>query len=331
MPKPRKSLISVESTPYYHCISRCVRRAFLCGEDIQTGKSYEHRRGWLEERLLELPKVFAIDIAAYAIMSNHYHVVLHINVARTKSWSDFDVVERWHQLFNGTALSNKYLMDGALSDAEMQTFQPVINQWRDRLLDISWFMRVLNEGIAREANSEDGCSGRFWEGRFKSQALLDEAALLACMAYVDLNPVRANIAKTPEKSDHTSVKRRCAYAKKCKRPNHVISQVSLLYPFSGSPSQNHPEGIQMPLSDYLNLVDCTGRILRDDKRGHININAAKILNRLGIEEGKWVEMASSFEGCFSSFVGQEHNLRKICHELKYQRVSGLSVCKQMFN
>jgi hypothetical protein len=165
MAKPRKSLIAVEATPYYHCVARCVRRTFLCGGDSHSGQSYEHRRAWLEGRLFELPKVFAIDIAAYAIMSDHYHVILHINTDRAKNWSGYEIVERWHRLFNGSVLSQKYLENKAqLSKVEMMMFQLTIDEWRSRLKDISWFMRILNVGIAREANAEDGCTGRFGMG-----------------------------------------------------------------------------------------------------------------------------------------------------------------------
>ena len=335
MPKPRKSLIAIESTPYYHCMARCVRRAFLCGVDELSGKSYEHRRGWLETKLLNLPNIFAIDIAAYAIMSNHYHAVLHINTARAKSWSDLEVVERWHQLFSGTALSSQYLKNGKLPEAEALAFQVVVDEWRLRLQDISWFMRVLNEAIAREANAEDKCTGRFWEGRFKSQALLDESALLACMAYVDLNPIRAKLAKTAEKSHHTSVKKRCEKAKKTRQANHINQQVKSLYPFVGSlcqkSRQHQSEGIQIRLTDYLNLVDCTGRIIREDKNGYIDSKSEKILQRLNINEAQWFTMAKNFEGCFGAFVGNEKNLRSACEKLEYQRPSGLSACKQMFH
>jgi len=332
MPKPRKTLIAVESTPYYHCVARCVRRAFLCGVDTLTGQNYEHRRAWLEDRLLELPKVFAIDIAAYAIMSNHYHVILHINTERAKSWSDYEVVERWHQLFNGTVLSQKYLKnEGELSKVEMLVFQEIIDEWRLRLQDISWFMRILNEAVAREANAEDGCTGRFWEGRFKSQALLDEAALMACMAYVDLNPIRAKMAATPEKSDHTSIKKRCEKAEESSNPNHINQQEKSLYPFVGNPKQNQPEGIQMKLSDYLELVDSTGRVLRKDKRGAISAGAEKILDRLDVDEDQWLEMTTNFERCFSSFVGGESSLRMACENLHYQRPPGLATCKLMFH
>ncbi|MGB0867467.1 MAG: transposase, partial [Granulosicoccaceae bacterium] len=208
MPTPRKALIAVEDTPYYHVVSRCVRRAFLCGVDTSTGKNYEYRRAELEERLLFLGTVFAIDICAYAIMSNHHHEVLHIDQNRAMKWSDEEVVRRWHQIYDGTLYSQRFSAREPLSDAEKLRLDESITEWRKRLASISWFMRRLNEPTARQANKEDGCTGKFFEARFKSQALLDEQALIACMAYNDLNPIRAKLADTPEDSDHTSIKLR---------------------------------------------------------------------------------------------------------------------------
>ena len=96
MTTARKQLISLIDTPYYHCISRCVRRAFLCGEDKYTGQSFEHRRGWVEDKLLKLGEVFAIDICAYAVMSNHTHMVLHVDVEQANLWTMDEVITRWH-------------------------------------------------------------------------------------------------------------------------------------------------------------------------------------------------------------------------------------------
>ncbi|OUL57932.1 transposase [Pseudoalteromonas ulvae] len=87
MAQARRSLIDLDSTPYYHCISRCVRRAFLAGFDKYSGQNFEHRRAWLVERFKLLSQVFAIDIAAYAVMSNHYHLVLRVDRDRASNWS----------------------------------------------------------------------------------------------------------------------------------------------------------------------------------------------------------------------------------------------------
>jgi REP element-mobilizing transposase RayT len=329
MPKPRKQQISLDATPYYHCVSRCVRRAFLCGTDKSTGECYEHRRGWLEEKLLALPQTFAINIAAYAIMSNHYHVVLYIDKKQADEWTDIEVIERWHSLFKGNVFSQKFLRGDTLDSAQRARLQMIIEEWRSRLCDISWFMRILNEAIAREANQEDQCSGRFWEGRFKSQALLDDAALAACMAYVDLNPVRAQMADTPEQSKHTSIKKRAEKAKRATQANHSNQQVKELHPFVGNPRQNLPKGIQMRLTDYLELVDWTGRVLRDDKRGAISQNAEDILTRLGVDDSQWLTMASEFEQCFKTFAGNEQRLRSACDAMNYQRPPGLGDCRRL--
>ena len=98
MAKPRCNQICLEATPYYHVVSRCVRRAFLCGIDHYNGASYEHRRDWVTERMKLLAEVFCIDIAAYAVMSNHYHLVLHINQKAALALTEEQLIQRWKQL-----------------------------------------------------------------------------------------------------------------------------------------------------------------------------------------------------------------------------------------
>ncbi|WP_413664867.1 hypothetical protein ACG1BZ_06265 [Microbulbifer sp. CNSA002] len=110
MTLPRSSQISLDVTPYYHCVSRCVRRAFLCGRDSESGRYYEHRREWIENRIQQLAGVFALDIAAFAVMSNHYHVVLYIDKKSSDKWSLAEVITRWEKLFralSGYTLSQR--------------------------------------------------------------------------------------------------------------------------------------------------------------------------------------------------------------------------------
>lgn len=128
-------------------------------------------------------------------------------------------------------------------------------------------MCCLNEPIVCQANQEDNCTGRFWEGRFKSQALLDETAVIACMAYVDYSllikvPIRVKMAATAEQSDHSSIQPRIQAALKGYQPQNLL-------PFMDGERDNQPNGIVFSLKDYLELVDDTGRIIRDDKHGVI--------------------------------------------------------------
>ncbi len=121
------------------------------------------------------------------MLGNHFHLVLRIDGERARAWSDGDIVERYGRLFRNTAERWQQLPPSRAADR--------IACWRARLSHPSWFMRCLNESIARRANREDGCTGRFWEGRFRSQALLDEAGLFACMSYVDLTTLVTEIRR----------------------------------------------------------------------------------------------------------------------------------------
>ncbi|MEC4728623.1 transposase [Shewanella sp. D64] len=322
MPRPRRTQISIEDTSVYHCCSRVSRRAMLFGDDKFSGKNYDHRRGWVESLLLKLAGVFAIDVAAYAVMSNHLHLVLCVDIYESNGWSDREVVEHWHQIFMGTDITQRFAKGEIIESFEINSLKHSIAQYRGRLSDISWFMRTLNEPIARMANKEDGCTGRFWEGRFKSQALLDEAAVLACMAYVDLNPIRSNMANTPEQSDHTSIQLRIKSALNGKQP------VKLL-PFIGNEDLNQPQGINFDLKDYLELVDETARVIRDDKRGSISVNASKILIRLNIPVEHWLKLATEFGMLFHGPVGTLQELTSYCGHLDKRR-RHFSKCCQYF-
>ncbi len=189
-------------------MGQALRRAFLCGKDSYSGQDYEHRRQWVVDRIRLLSSLFAIDVAAYAVMANHYDFVLKISPDQVAEMEADDIMDRWCALFRGPILVQRYRDGETLEPHELTGISDIVNVWRAQLSSISWFMRCLNQPIARQANIEDGCRGRFWESRFDSQALKSEEALLSCMAYVDLNPVRAGIAETPETSSHTSIQER---------------------------------------------------------------------------------------------------------------------------
>ncbi|ART79685.1 transposase [Oceanisphaera avium] len=320
MPKPRFTQISLAETPYYHCVSRTVRRAFLCGHDHFSGQSYEHRRNWIEERLLLLAQIFAIDLAAYAVMSNHLHVVLKVDIEKARAWTDSEVVAQWHLLFAGTWLTQRFARGEVIEPHFIRILDERIAEYRQRLTSISWFMRALNEPIARQANKEDNCTGRFWEGRFKSQALLDDAAVLACMTYVDLNPIRAKLADTPEQSDFTSIQRRIDAAKQGQQPKELL-------PFMGNEYNERPKGLILELQDYFTLVDDTGRILRGDKGGTISETSAKILERLNIPQENWLKITQEFMMLFKGPVGTLPDLKRHCEQRGMRRVAHASSCQ----
>lgn len=314
-----------------HLVQRCVRRAWLCGADPVTGQSFEHRREWIRARLEFLASVFGVDCLTYTVLSNHLHLVLRSRPDVVQTWSDEDVARRWWQLF-----PQRRAADGSAEQPAKDEIAAIVDdakrlaELRRRLSDISWWMRCTAENIARRANREDEVTGRFWEGRFKAQLLLDETSLLACAAYVDLNPVRAAMATTPEESTFTGAKDRIddlkaattSRATKTSAPSSgagtgAEAKSGWLSPLEIDERRDSvgPDAEvngrrasrkgfpSMSLEKYLELLDWTGRQLRSGKRGSIPEELAPILTRLGLCGDHWCDLVQRFGKLFKRAAG----------------------------
>ena len=347
---PRAKQFDASSPPWLHCISRCVRRAYLCGTD-PAGRDVEHRKGWVEARLRLIARSAACEVAGYAVMSNHLHVVLRMRPDLAAGWSAMEVVRRWLAIWPRERLSDGTPVEPSCQELEQlakNTAQVAI--WRQRLGDLGWTMKALKEDLSRRANKEDECSGAFWEGRFKSVPLLDQAALVSCMAYVDLNPIRAKVAKTPETSQFTGayerirVRQAVRKAAGLRRAGDADGAAKVLAK-AGIVSGNHPGGPGSPrfewggladgrrladspddeadraswltpiaccvadgdpltLDEYLTLVDGTGRIIRNGKRGAIPAELAPILARLDLDIERWLDCMLGWRQFLGAAVGR---------------------------
>lgn len=311
----RSSLVPPGAPGLYHCVSRCVRRAFLCGKDRFSGRSFEHRRQWVEDRLHELSGLFAVSLWAYSVMSNHLHVVVQVLPDVAAEWSDREVAERWVRLFP-VAHSNPQVRAEVLSQRADR-----IALLRARLADLSWFIRCLSEPIARRANKEDTCSGRFWEGRFKCQALLDDTAVLAAMAYVDLNPVRAKMCDTLMDSHHTSAKLRLQKIEAEPR------QATLpLGPIAGKVGL---AVLRMNQSEYLDMLDFTGRQIRAGKRGAIVGQAPAILRRMGRDPERWSLQVMATGSGFQRAIGEVDSLIEKAQVMGQNWLRGIGTARRL--
>ena len=234
------------------------------------------------------------------------------------------------QLFTGPELVQRYRAHPeGLCAAELARVDLWVTTYRERLMDLSWFMRVLNEPIARQSNAEDGVTGRFWEGRFKSQALLDEQAVLTAMAYVDLNPIRAKTAETPESSDYTSVAERIARLRK--EPGATASSPegrAPLLPFDATGRM--AAAIPFAFDDYLELVDSTGRVIREDKRGYIPGETPQILERLNIDPEQFIATAARMLDLLSTAIGAPEHLTAHCVARNVAFLRGMGAARALF-
>lgn len=314
---PRSRLVPPDAEGCYHCIQRCVRRAFLCGVDRYTGCSFEHRKAWIEDRLRHLSECFAIAIHAYAIMENHLHIVVQMMPSATSAWGDEEVAARWVRLFppsGGDSAAIDLKRRQLCADPER------LSVVRTRLGNLSWLMRCLAEPIARRANREDLCKGRFWEGRYKCQVLCDERALLAAMAYVDLNPIRAGITDQLDASLHTSVRARIKNSRVS--PGTVTAP---LRPILGM----QPQALSLSTAEYLRLLDWTGRVLAPDKPGRISDQAPPVLATIDSTPARWTLRVRSYGGRWVRAAGPARDLMILADRIGQRWLKGIRLALQL--
>ncbi|MFH1136560.1 MAG: transposase [Pseudomonadota bacterium] len=351
MASTRRETVVEGEEGVYHCISRCVRRAFLCGRDPYTGQSFEHRKEWVQRRLEFLAALFAVEVCAYAVMSNHLHVVIRTRPDWAEGWSDEETARRWLVLCPPRDEKGRRLPLSA-EMAKAFSLNGAIGEKRVRLGSVSWFMRCLNETIARWANREDGCKGRFWEGRFKCQSLLDDAAVLACLVYVDLNPVRAGLADSPETSLFTSGYERIsalevrdraearpetalaptlAQSKTLDREERCCGPNDWLCPLGGGTPCSRRGILDLTVEDYLSLLDWSGRQLKTPAAGTIPAHLDPILDRLGIEKDNWPQLLENYEVMFHRVVGRVGSIRKAARKAGLKWFQGLRSSRASFS
>lgn len=322
MPIPRKYLVDSESAGFYHCISRCVRRAFLCGDDPVSGRNCDHRKSWLEKRMLELADIFAVSLYAYAVMDNHYHLVLRVEPKLPLEWTDEQVAERWLLAYPGQLdkPENSQLRElkkqAILADAQR------LKKYRQRLGSLSWFMSRLNEPLAKLSNQEDSVKGRFWESRFQSIPLLDETAVLACMAYVDLNPIRAGLIQELENSLHTSIR---------KRIDSLNGALCLLNEALTPVNQSNDKSLySFNLNDYLALVEWTGRAIVHPDKASIPTNISSIFYRLNLQQDNWLNQIQRLCQGQPTMMGSIEKLRQKALSLQKSWIKGVGQAKLLY-
>jgi len=249
-------------------------------------------------------------------MHNHYHAVLFVDKEKALSLSDLDVIARWKNLRHLPPHIKRAYEGEALTHAEHKLVSREVNEWRTRLYSIEWFMKEVNQYIAQKANKEDDCTGHFWDGRYDSQQLLDIKGQLSAMVYDDLNPLRAGMDDKPEDSKYTSLAARLSAWRKGER------ELPCLHPFVDGVNDLQQEHIPLSFTDYLELVDWTGRQMRAGKSGVIDNAMPPILERLNFTHSDWLQVVTGLKRPRATRVGAKSNIKVASIRAGRTRASG---------
>ena len=332
--RARKEIVRVGEPGIYHCWSRCVRRAWLMGEDPYTKKDFSHRRFWVIDRLEWLVRCFAIDVGFFATLSNHLHLVLRVNPRLVRRWGDQEVARRWLRAYPGT----RDVQDGWIEPSDEQVEELArdkarIREYRKRLANLSWFMAALSEFIARRANEEDDTNGRFWQGRFGCREITSEGALLVCGAYVDLNQLRAGEALTPSQSWCSSIAFRlraseegCPWLARLTLREDDLGE----RPCASGLRASDKGLLPLTLQQYAELLEWTAARSRDAGGTRPPVAAARLLERLGVVPEMWLGAVASFPSRFRRMAGNASQLAERAGEAGKRWFQGARAAAQIF-
>jgi hypothetical protein len=341
----RRKLLGGERQAFYHCWSRCVRRYYLCGHDRQTGKDYSHRRHWIIEREKLLARLFAIQIEFRAEMANHLHLILQTLPRVAKRWSPREVVRRWLTAAKmAKCLTDEVPPPDPKRIAKMASDPKLVAKLRRRLSSVSWFMGFLHENIARRANQEEGCTGRFWESRFKCRECTDRNAILLCAIYVDLNPYRAGEVTDPLGSPYTSVHLRMqaqALAEEiADRPDDWMGELTeqpeslaneqLAYTSRTGRRACDMGVLPISLADYVKLLLWTAEQLKSGQRNTIPADLIAVLDHFQVQHDAWLDTVEKFGKMFGHAVGRADTLTAVTDRMGLQHMKGVVACRAAF-
>ena len=341
----RRKLLGEPRQAVFHCWNRCVRRAFLCGQDPLTGKDFSHRRDWIIDREEQLAGLFAIDIEFRAELSNHLHLVLRPMPRVVRRWAAAEVVRRWLTI---TRLAQCFGDEVPSPDprkvAALARDKPWVAKLRRRLCSISWFMGILCENIARRANREDGCKGRFFEGRFCCRECTDLNAILLCGIYVDLNPYRAGEVDHPLGSRYTSIHQRLE--SRGRRKPSAQGPAGWLGELTLPPERKGDEALAagsrtkrrasdlgllpISLADYAQLLQWTAQQLKSGQRETIPADLATVLDHFEVRQDHWLDTVADYESAFGHAVGRAETLAAVAVRMDLQHLKGITVCRAAF-
>ncbi len=333
----RVEMFSPDEIAVVHVMNRVVRRCFLMGKDPVTGKNYDHRKDWVETELKRLAGGFGIDLLCYSVLSNHFHLILRSRPDVVASWDNREVARRWLVICPVNKGGKPLSPVSAEAEVNAICNNPAkLREVRRRLSDISWWMRLLCQRIAQRANrEEEETCGKFWQNRYRAVRLIDEAAILACAAYVDLNPIRAGLAEDLESSNYTSVQQRMraasevgtqltppteprnSNAKYAAGEPSFLSSLTLddrLGPHSSTVSRptercSNKGFLSMAFDEYVALLEWAARNTKQ-RLAPLTPNASlqKLFERLRIKPASWCVLVRNFGALFAHVAGWPHHV-----------------------